>query len=280
VTGWQGGINVAAPTKTVTLSGALPAGFPTATTSPNQQIFATTARRAIVEKARCESCHASLGNFTSKTFHGGQFNDPTTCAVCHDPNLFDSGWQIASGAWVHEIHSSAKRAADVPKGGALFNIGVGPTWATLEYPGLLRDCLQCHLPGTVNFGNAANATQVGFMTYRTALSGAYTVGPYTAPFGNITSKDYGARFAYNPATGATTDAAGTTLVNSPITNACFSCHTGTVAQNHMLQNGGVLYATRASVTVNGKAVPTEGCLACHAAGRVADAEAVHLQTMQ
>lgn len=50
--------------------------------APNAQRTATgyTARRAIVEDARCNKCHQELGTFTAEAFHGGQRNDATTCS--------------------------------------------------------------------------------------------------------------------------------------------------------------------------------------------------------
>ena len=42
-----------------------------------------TARRAIVDNAKCNSCHDQLG--TSPVFHGGARNDGTICAFCHNP---------------------------------------------------------------------------------------------------------------------------------------------------------------------------------------------------
>src|SRR6516225_8810024 len=50
--------------------------------APNAQKVATgfTARRPIVEDARCDNCHQQLGAFTLDAFHAGQRNDGTTCS--------------------------------------------------------------------------------------------------------------------------------------------------------------------------------------------------------
>ena len=91
----------------------------------------------------------------------------------------------------------------------------------------------------------------------------------TSPYVAINT-NYGAGFAYAPTTGVSTDAAATTLVNSPTVNACFSCHDTARAQAHMQANGGSIYAARATALAT-----KEQCLLCHAAGKVADVEVVH-----
>ncbi len=378
MTGWMGlatgfaqtdvagytALNVPAEAKSVVVSG----------------VTGNVARRAIVHKDRCNSCHNRLGVFGMKTFHAGQRNDPQACAICHRPDQSSGGWSSASIAYIHGIHGKDKRT--VPFTWHTSNLGDetgnANAFQELGYPGILRNCLQCHLPNTVNFGAQAGgipaltaaqltsnmsskwAYENGNVPYYTVGQNKYpTAGTYNAyavsgvgaagtcvpsatattvlpmaeavpspwvtkgPF--ATTTDYGAGYAYNFATvpsgwaatqatsgnmngpngavtctnsgvvlpilapGQTREAAGTTLVNSPITNACFACHTADVATNHMKANGGVLYKARwevagaasAAAFVPGTKLPyTEQCIVCHGAGRVADAEAIHLQTMQ
>jgi len=97
----------------------------------------------------------------------------------------------------------------------------------------------------------------------------YTVSPYVTA-DNTT--DYGPGFAYNATTGVTTQAAGSTLVLSPITGACSSCHDSTIAVNHMKANGGQFYSPRSSVPVGAS---QEQCMLCHGPGKVAAIGAVH-----
>lgn len=299
----QGGLNV--PTMAVTKLA----------TNANTAIV-YTARRAIVESARCNTCHNSLGVFAKKTFHGGQRNDAATCAVCHTPDRNNNGWSVTSNAHVHAIHSQAKRTADA---GPLFSwlavdsnadgklaIGVDQGFFNVGYPGILRNCQQCHLPNTVNFGGAGTACTsaassvtntcasyaANNLVFRTvAASPAATAPTYPmlaggvsmSPYVNATTS-YGAGYTATTwgTTGVVTDAADTTLVNSPIANACFSCHTTSMAKSHMTSNGGVLYKARADVKAanGGVMVNNEQCLICHGAGRVADVEVVHSQTMK
>jgi OmcA/MtrC family decaheme c-type cytochrome len=81
---------------------------------------------------------------------------------------------------------------------------------------------------------------------------------------------YGSGFSFNVATGATTEAAATTLVNSPIASACFACHDTDAARGHMSSNGGAIYEPRSTALQK-----IEGCLVCHGAGKEYDAAVVH-----
>ena len=100
----------------------------------------------------------------------------------------------------------------------------------------------------------------------TAVS-VFSLSPYVEK-DNVT--DYGAGFSFNAGSGATTPAAATTLVNSPIAAACFSCHDSTLARSHMESNGGSIYAARSVALAKG-----EQCMLCHGAGKVADIKALH-----
>src|SRR5439155_1026438 len=57
--------------------------------------------------------------------------------------------------------------------------------------------------------------------------------------------NYGAGFNFNPLTGASTEAASTTLVISPIVAACSACHDSPAAIDHMQTNGGSFWRPRA-----------------------------------
>ncbi|HTS82527.1 MAG TPA: OmcA/MtrC family decaheme c-type cytochrome [Myxococcaceae bacterium] len=139
--------------------------------APDAQKVATgfTARRPIVEDARCNACHQELGTFTQDAFHAGQRNDGTTCSWCHTPNRTSSGWSADSTYFVHAIHASAKRANP-------FTWDANSTtdsFADVTYPGVLRDCQTCHLPGTYDFSASASASALPNKQYRTVATGAF-----------------------------------------------------------------------------------------------------------
>jgi OmcA/MtrC family decaheme c-type cytochrome len=234
-----------------------------------------TARRPIVETARCNNCHGALG--VTPTFHAGQRNDGPTCSFCHTPNKTSSGWAAGSKYFIHAIHAGRQRVVDYTWHAAQ----KGPGYDEVEFPGTLNLCTNCHTPNTYDFTNATNLASVPNQQLSTVATGKYdtnpltnstyyTVSPYVIADGVY---DYGAGFSFNASTGATTEAAPTTLVLSQITGACSACHDSPAAIDHMTQNGGLFYAPRS--TAVGPSAPPEQCLICHGPGRVAAIGAVH-----
>lgn len=235
-----------------------------------KQVLATisgnTARRTVVGSAKCDSCHDQLG--ISPNFHSGARNDATACAFCHTPNRTSSGWSANASTFIHGIHGGSKRTVPFTWHAA----SATDTYANLLYPGVLNNCEQCHLPDTYNFGTTAATAALPNMLWSTVGTGtypgtsaSYTISPYV-----LSGSDYGAVYSYSVATGATTTAALTTLVNSPVSAACFSCHDSTSTKAHITLNGGSIYQPRSSAFAN-----TETCLICHGAGTIADIKAVH-----
>jgi OmcA/MtrC family decaheme c-type cytochrome len=227
--------------------------------APNADRLGTgfTARRAIVDDKRCQSCHQELGTFTEAVFHGGQRNNGATCSWCHNPNRSRNGWSVDAASFVHAIHASAPR--NVP-----FNY-YGVDWSKVKYPGVLARCDQCHVPGSYDFTNTASANAVGLgadqidkrlvrqTAVGTLVAGSVGLSPWAAP-----GVDYGAA------------GAATNLVTSETVTVCSSCHDSNLAISHMELNGGTFYKDR--TTALGR---TEQCFVCHASGRVAGITEVH-----
>ncbi len=245
--------------------------------APNVWKVATgyTGRRAIVDTAKCNNCHGGLG--VTPTFHAGQRNDGQTCSFCHNPNRTSSGWAAGSKYFIHAIHGGRERTVNYTWHAA----AAGPGYDEVEFPGTLNTCTTCHLPNTYDFTNATNLAAVPAMELSTTATGKlstdplvnstyYTVSPYVVA-DNLT--DYGVGFSYNAATNATVQAAGTTLVLSPIVGACSACHDSTADVSHYTGNGGLFYATRAQAL--SPMAPQEQCLICHGPGRVAAIGTVH-----
>jgi OmcA/MtrC family decaheme c-type cytochrome len=248
----------------------------------NTSTVFTNARRAIVDNAKCNACHQRLGAFTSHGFHAGQRNDGPTCAVCHNPNRTSSGWSADSTTFIHGIHGASKRQVE-------FNwhsVSEDENFSDVGFPGILQNCTTCHVSNAVNFGIAANLAVMPNKLFRTVATGtpAPVVGEeYVSNSPYITAAtNYGSGFSYTASTGAIVEAADTTLVSSPTAAACFSCHDTDIARSHMVANGGVIYATRASVKATGLAITgvskmfnNEQCILCHGKGKVADTELIH-----
>jgi len=245
--------------------------------APNVWKVATgfTGRRPIVDNEKCKTCHGALG--VTPTFHAGQRNDGPTCSFCHNPNRTSSGWAAGSKYFIHAIHAGRKRTVSY----TWHATEAGPGYAEVEFPGTLNSCTTCHVANTYDFTNPTNLGAVAGMQLTTVATGKYDTNPLTnstyytvSPYvvaDNVT--DYGAGFAYNATTNVTTEAAGTTLVLSPITGACSACHDSGVAIDHMKANGGQFYTPRA--TVLGLGASREQCLICHGPGRVAAIGVVH-----
>lgn len=221
-----------------------------------------TARRAIVDNAKCNKCHDQLG--INPSFHSGARNDATLCAFCHTPNQTSSGWSANASTFVHGIHSAKKRS--VPYNWHSAKDAAG-NWTLyypkVTYPGVLKNCEQCHVTGGYDFSSAAAIAALPNMLYTTDARGkydgasatAYTLSPYVIK-DNL--YDYGVGFSYTPATDVTVQAAATTLVSSPISAACFACHDTGAAKAHMVSMGGSIYEARGTALLK-----TETCLTCH-----------------
>jgi OmcA/MtrC family decaheme c-type cytochrome len=170
--------------------------------------------------------------------------------------------------------------------------------AAVVYPGILKRCDNCHVPNAVNFGangsallptllwstsaagtlNAATDTNKVFP--RDPVTGAlmYNIAPVSTNYGvgfSFTPEGSVASGSLAPAGGTTVNAAATTLIESPVTSACFACHDTSVAKAHMTQYGGVMYGARSASTSAGALVNNETCLICHGMGRDQDAAVVH-----
>ena len=272
----QGGVSVPAPNVAVKISGTLPTGFTAG---------ATATRRAIVTNAKCNDCHAALGVFTAKVYHAAQRNDAPTCTFCHNVNRVNSGWGVNIKEAVHGIHAGAKRVNKFS-----WEASAGAKYWEITYPAILNDCEACHVAGSYDFSVKANADAVPNLLWTTVATGTVPnpvnvvvtgteaiPGTYWSPF--VTAGAfYGSGFSTDfkntslLAGGVSKlEAAGTTLVSSPITSACGACHDTPVAIAHFKGNGGTFYQTRSSaLTTN-----VEQCLICHGTGKIADIRAVH-----
>lgn len=238
---------------------------------------AYSGRRAIVEDARCNKCHQELGVFAKSTFHAAQRNDGSTCSWCHTPNRTSSGWAADSIAHVHAIHGGYDSSGTGTTSGGKNKRTVKFNWHaasatdgfwTIGFPGVLKTCETCHLPGTYDFSSTASASALPNRLYRTVAVGTITAGITVSPY-VTTGFNYGLGFTVS-ASGVPADAAATTLVNSPIATACFACHDTSLARLHMESNGGSIYATRTAALAK-----PEQCMVCHGTGRVADIKAMH-----
>jgi OmcA/MtrC family decaheme c-type cytochrome len=230
-------------------------------TDPTQFATATT--------FGCLECHEVFEG------HGGnRVNNVQVCVVCHNVNNTSSGRTITGSPinpaitglipqgsttplgsdpllypevannfkeLIHGIHSFATPGKAIPfvdvrnftSGGFAGVLVYGPE---ITYPGNLRHCTKCHYANTVPAGIGA-ITQ----SYKAELPAS--VLPTTQ---KITTG--------NPAeTAADIEAARTAvpnqtdLVNTPISSACYYCHTSDVRADHFRLQGGMIAAQRSTV---------------------------------
>jgi OmcA/MtrC family decaheme c-type cytochrome len=231
-------------------------------------------RRVIVSTAKCNSCHEQLVMYTqANSAHSASRNDPTMCSVCHNPNNGGQGnmsWGLNFATFIHGIHASGEAGAAKRQ----YPYTFAYNGAEMGYPGVLKNCEQCHVAGSYDFSATANAaaaskllfTTVGTGTNTVPATGYNTLSPYVTA-----GTAYGAGFGYTQSTDVKVAAAATTLVNSPIAAACFSCHDSAQAKTHMSSDGGgSIYEARSTALLK-----TENCLFCHGSGKLVDIKVQH-----
>jgi OmcA/MtrC family decaheme c-type cytochrome len=256
-------------------------------TAKLQKLVATgyTARRVIVSAANCQNCHEQLGtnqfmeNGQLKNtglrlgFHNGDRNDPTACNICHNGTGADaSGFPYDSSTWYHGIHGASQRTVPfVVEGKGAENYSV------LLYPGQLKDCSQCHLPNTANFGiaeatgqlpnklwsytaagtvvapTASTSTVINVITGVNGAAGAY-VAP-AVPAGSLSAAPagvYGNGFSYVPASA---------VASSYLTCGGGAMPCATVAPVQIAPAGGLTIAADPTTLVNSPFA--SACSSCH-----------------
>jgi OmcA/MtrC family decaheme c-type cytochrome len=120
---------------------------------------AVQARRQVVSTDKCAACHSDL------TFvHSGNRADVKECVICHNPTLTDgTSGQSVNFAWqIHSIHRGENLANPYTLGST--------NYQEVKFPGDLRDCTSCHLPGTYlveNVGAKAVVASTGGFTKTT-----------------------------------------------------------------------------------------------------------------
>jgi OmcA/MtrC family decaheme c-type cytochrome len=211
---------------------------------------AVTARRVVVDIAKCNVCHGVL------SLHGNNRTDePGVCVVCHNANATDRAQRIVAGVageesidfktMIHAIH-----AGESGKGGmrttGITVYGYGGRaidFSKVVFPGKLNNCTTCHA-GT---------------SYQ--LTGTWGAPTANGILGNTIST------AADPAD--PTD----NLRISPTAAVCTSCHDSALAKHHIEDagSGGIFSKTQAIIA---DAAP-EACSFCHGPGRVFDVKTVH-----
>jgi OmcA/MtrC family decaheme c-type cytochrome len=143
-----------------------------------------TARRAIVDNSKCDTCHVTLG--VGPDFHAGQRNDSSSCNFCHRPNQSSSAWSANQKDFIHSIHAAEKRT--VPFNWHAPSATDG--YYKVTYPAILNRCEMCHLPGTYDFSLASTTSALPSMLPSTVGQGRYNSSATTNPSGYFSISPY------------------------------------------------------------------------------------------
>jgi OmcA/MtrC family decaheme c-type cytochrome len=217
-----------------------------------------SARRVVVDIAKCDVCHDVL------SLHGNNRTDePQVCVVCHNPNATDAGRRPATGGtltggvdgkleesidfktMIHAIHAGqADQGGFRTKGITIYGFGGSVNdFSKVVFPGKLNDCAACHAGTSYQLRGTWDAPTANGILSNTISTAADPADP--------------------------TD----NLRISPIAAVCSSCHDTALARLHMEDsfNGGVFSATQAAISAGAP----EACSFCHGAGKVLDVKTVH-----
>jgi OmcA/MtrC family decaheme c-type cytochrome len=124
--------------------------------SPNDIVYfpvdgsATAPRRKVVDLQKCNDCHRYL------SIHGENRNSTEYCVMCHNPTETDVARRppdkgapegIDFALMIHRIHGGNRQKRDYTIYGYNSN---AYNFNYVVFPGVLANCLNCHLDGTYN----------------------------------------------------------------------------------------------------------------------------------
>ncbi|MBT1443215.1 OmcA/MtrC family decaheme c-type cytochrome [Shewanella sp. JM162201] len=168
----------------------------------NATALTATGRRTVVTNDTCGSCHG----IQQLNFHGARNDLEGQCQVCHNHNM------QADATAANPAHTTA----DFKQLIHALHRGKFAGFETLNYPGDIGNCAQCHAKG-----------DNGVLTVALPLSSA--VQPMALNDGSFTS---------------------------PTAAVCSSCHESDSAKNHMTQQGGVFAGSKADASAGTESCAT------------------------
>lgn len=246
-------------------------------------------RRVVVDNNSCMNCHEWFEG------HGGnRVMNMDICTLCHVPNLSSSGRTITSPSasllaqfadadehdmldpsidpqnpltypedaqnfkdLVHGIHSGDDRTRPFThvRGGRQGYYD----WSHITFPrgASTSNCMLCHKAGTYELPLAEGLLPTTVRTTQATDGQDQTIADAQTAFDDVPN--------------------ATDWINTPTASACFYCHTGTEAMNHMQQNGGLLSVPNTGPFTSREKVyqAAESCAVCHGPGSVADIDVAH-----
>ncbi len=259
-----------------------------------------TARRTVVDAAKCASCHEWFEG------HGGnRVYETQVCVMCHNTANATSGRGVADSFlktfnfsieqskilkdWnfdptatnaalkfpvtsnnfkdmIHGIHSGRERAStfmdarDSTSRGTIDLVDV----RRLDFPGIRSRCETCHVTAT-GATTTYNAVPAGaLVSTHESIDAAYAAG-----IAGATATPAMAKTALNTAN-------ATDKVTTPFAAACVSCHDSSPAKAHIdIQGAFVLTDRSVAQKASRPLEDIESCAVCHGPGRDFDTAKVH-----
>ena len=222
----------------------------------------------VITPVGCLECHEIFEG------HGGnRVNNVQVCVVCHNVNLTTSARTITASPinpaivnlipqgsttplgtnpllypeiannfkeLIHGVHSFATPGKTIPFVDIRNRVdGVLVYGPEITYPGNLRHCTKCHYANTVPAGSGGTT-----QSYKVELPAS--VLPTTE---KVTTGNPAENAAQIVAARATVPNQ-TDLVNTPISSACYYCHTSDVRADHFRLQGGMIATQRSTVDLS------------------------------
>jgi OmcA/MtrC family decaheme c-type cytochrome len=189
-------------------------------------------RRQVVEDQACQSCHAQYeGPYSG---HGQNRTDHIQmCVMCHNPSRTAPG-SADNPREPHETSTDMMYMAHAIHASDIRGDNDYRSFGDLRYPRPSSDCLACHTSDTFQLtGIPRNKPAMATRVWEGEVAEERFVSPQSA--------------------------------------ACWSCHIGASAENHMSFFGGQINVPTAELQTPSQ----ETCVGCHGPGRILDVRAVH-----
>ncbi|MGB6291044.1 MAG: hypothetical protein WBF36_13020 [Desulfobulbales bacterium] len=171
-----------------------------------------TTTRTIVDASACTACH---GDPLEQAAHGGGYQSPQVCNMCHSPIGIDGDVMQDAEAWlaslIHKIHAA------IPMD-AFPNRIDGRGYGAVTYPKNIKDCETCHFDAGQDLADAWMNNPTIEVCTTCHVDTTFTVDPPATHTGGSQANNNGCRLCH-PAAGSdasvTVAHAVTTLKHNP-----------------------------------------------------------------
>jgi OmcA/MtrC family decaheme c-type cytochrome len=276
---------VGAKLRTVALQGYFTQVSPAAarhTVSVVKGVTGDTARRVVVDPAKCGNCHEWFEG------HGGnRVYETQVCVTCHNPGINSTGRGISDAA-LAAYNFSADDNAKLTAWGfnkTLPNAAVNLPVTTNNFKDMIhgihagKDRVTPFVDARDRTPSAITLLDMSKGAFPNILSNCESACHKPGTYSSVPTNTLASTYEYNNGTVPMTPAAyklsfvqpnATDKVTTPFAASCVSCHDATTAQAHMQLNGAQIKVNRSALALTG-----ESCALCHAAGKEFDPVKVH-----